>query len=326
MKTIDVVCIGASVLDISSFPIEKEGFFEREPNIVQSISFRPGGDAANQSVVLTRLGHKVTFITKLGTDEGGDILYQQLVNSGVDMHSVVREPGKASAVNNILIGEKDTRVYITNLMPDAPSRFAVFREEDIDFSVLKQAKVVSIGSFFVHPVPEGKVMMQILKTVKEAGGITCADVKADDRECRIERFREALPYLDYMFANEKEAKNLTGLNRVEEMADYFLHLGIKTMIIKLGGKGCYVKSAGGEGFYETPFYVNPVDTTGAGDNFMAGFISGLVQEQPLFDCIQFAKATSAICVGSIGASSGVKSMEQVRQFILERRDNKCTVL
>ena len=317
MKTIDVVCIGASLLDISTFEIEKEGFFEREPNIVSSISFSAGGDATNQAIVLTRLGHNVKFITKLGEDDVGDALYHKLCKSGVDISLISREPGRLSVANNILVGKEDTRVYITNAY-DPESNIAGFCESDIDFSVLEQARVVSIGSLFVHPKLDGDVMKRIFRTVKDAGGITCADVKADNPGCTMDIYRQALPNLDFMFVNEKEAKNLTGLTEVEKMADYFLGLGIGTIIIKLGGKGCYVDNGKGYSFYDTPFYVDPVDTTGAGDNFMAGFISGLIRGKTVYECVQFAKATSAICVGSIGASTGVKSMDQVLGFMNQR--------
>lgn len=318
MKTVDVVCIGASLLDISTFEIDKDGFFEREPNIVGSISFSAGGDATNQSIVLSHLGHKVKFITKLGSDDAGNVLYDKLEKSGVDMSLIARgDQDIASVCNIILIGKDDTRVYITNAT-DCKSSIASFCEKDIDYSVLTQAKVVSIGSLFVHPLLGNEAMTRIFKTVKEAGGITCADVKADDLDCSMNRYSQALPYLDFLFANEKEAKNLTGLMETEQMADYFLSLGIGTIIIKLGGKGCFVKTSNGDEFFDTPFFVDPVDTTGAGDNFMAGFISGLIRGCSIHECVQYAKATSAICVGSIGASTGVKSMEQVFTFIKKR--------
>ena len=86
------------------------------------------------------------------------------------------------------------------------------------------------------------------------------------------------------------------------------------MVITLGSRGAYAATPARACMIE-PFQVEAVDTTGAGDNFAAGFISALCRGLPFAECARFASATAAITVQSIGSSTGVKSMGQVLSFI-----------
>ena len=175
------------------------------------------------------------------------------------------------------------------------------------------AKVVSFGSLFCFPRLSDEDLTAIFAAAKDGGALTCADMKLIEGAA-MEQFSQALKKLDYLFANEDEAAAFSGQGTPEDMADYFLSLGVGHVIVKLGGRGCLIKG-GGECRRVPPFYVKPVDTTGAGDNFAAGFISALCRDLPFAECARFASATAAITVQSIGSSTGVKSMGQVLSFI-----------
>jgi len=87
----------------------------------------------------------------------------------------------------------------------------------------------------------------------------------------------------------------------------------KNVIIKLGSKGSYLRKEGEEsGKIFPPFYIeNPVDTTGAGDNFAAGFLYALSEGKSVYDCARFANAVASVSVEHVGATTGVQSLEQV---------------
>ena len=88
--------------------------------------------------------------------------------------------------------------------------------------------------------------------------------------------------------------------------------------LNTGEKGCTV--SGEQGQFSMPAYaVNAVDSTGGGDNFVAGFISALLHGGSLRECCQYGTACAAVCVQSIGATTGVKSRESVEEFLKEIR-------
>ena len=103
------------------------------------------------------------------------------------------------------------------------------------------------------------------------------------------------------------------------MADVFLSYGVRNVVIKLGDRGCFVKNHSECGLIDA-FPSEAVDTTGAGDNFAAGFIKGILQGWDIRECARFANAAGALAVRGIGATSGVRSMEQVLEYMKNPKD------
>ena len=94
--------------------------------------------------------------------------------------------------------------------------------------------------------------------------------------------------------------------------------GAKQVVIKLGIKGCYIKTRE-EALYVPSFKLNAIDTTGAGDSFVAGYITGLVNNWELKKIGRFANAVGAKCVMKVGASSGIENKERILQFMEENK-------
>ena len=98
------------------------------------------------------------------------------------------------------------------------------------------------------------------------------------------------------------------------MADVFLKAGVRHVIIKLGAEGCLLK--GGSIRLRLPaFPVKAVDTTGAGDQFLAGFVSEVLRGSSLPEALRFANACGALCTTAVGAGTALKSREQVLQWM-----------
>ena len=99
------------------------------------------------------------------------------------------------------------------------------------------------------------------------------------------------------------------------MAEVFLNYGVKNVIIKTGQNGCFAKNHK-ISLSMPAFRVNAIDSTGAGDNFAAGFLSALLRGSSFKNALSFASACAAICVQSVGATSGVQSRAQAEKFLL----------
>jgi sugar/nucleoside kinase (ribokinase family) len=112
-----------------------------------------------------------------------------------------------------------------------------------------------------------------------------------------------------------EAKYLSGETEPERMADFFIReTGDKTVVIKLGEEGCFIRSQG-KSLTVRPYQVDALDTTGAGDNFVAGFLTGLSEGWELERCAEFACGVAGFSVRHLGATTPEMNMGRVLEFM-----------
>ena len=309
-RAFDALCMGFTTVDQTITGVSAAQLMQQEVCPALDADFHVGGDAMNEASVLARLGMKTALATKVGGDFLARIVLSHCRREGIDTSCVVIDPDISTTLGVALIGEGDDR----RIIPVAQGRSTdLYGERDIDFTVFQTTKVVSFGSMFVVPLMTTPVLERVFRAAKDAGCILCADVKMSGHE-KLEDIAAVLPYVDYLFPNFGEACRLTGETEPRAVAQRFLDCGLGTIVLKLGAPGCFIKNAGGE--YWIPSYLtDAVDSTGAGDNFAAGFISGLVRDLPIVECAKYASAASSICVQNVGAVGGVKSMEQVEGVI-----------
>ena len=304
---VDVMCIGISCADVLIQGVDFLKPFESETKSAEAITVNVGGDAANQAIILSRMGMKVKLMTGLGKDEIGSMAQKIFENNGVDMTDSVFNEQNPSAINVVLIDSDGQRNFINSGVPKS-----VFFEPNTD--VVQGAKIVSLGSIGMPPFMWADSIEKVVKKAREEGAIVCADVMFNPNSCSLEEMKEALNEIDYIFPNEEEAKLLTGKNDLDEMADVFLNFGVKTVLIKIGKDGVFLKNK--EIRKKFPAIGKKVlDTTGAGDNFAAGFITGLIEKKPLEECVGLASAFAGVAIQYIGANTGVRSREQVENHL-----------
>ncbi|MFR3322383.1 MAG: carbohydrate kinase family protein [Lachnospiraceae bacterium] len=147
-----------------------------------------------------------------------------------------------------------------------------------------------------------ETVINLVREAKKAGAILCADTKIPTfRQLMPQDISEILPLIDYLFPNENEAALFTGKQDYMEMAEA-LHArwASRTVIVKAGKDGCYACSDT-ERFHMPAHPVKAIDSTGAGDSFVAGFIAGLLEQKSLWECCEKGTKCAAECVGHAGA-------------------------
>ncbi len=310
MSKVDVVCVGLNVVNFPVFPVD-ESIFTRDLCPVSPITLLPGGDAANQAIIISRLGFKTALLSRRGDDDFGAVMLDLLRNHGrdIDLSGIVIDKAKATSVCAMMIRPDGQRHFCSH-----KGCIFDFCFDDIELSILSGAKVASIGGMFGLPSFDGKGATAFFKAAREQGVITVADTKADLMGIGLNGIRETLDYTDYFFPSYDEASAISGEKEPERIARVFLECGAKNVGIKLDSKGCYVRNAQTE-FYLPVIPSKVVDTTGAGDNFMSGFIAGLLQGWDLRKCCRFGTATAALCVSQVGPTSAVKNFEQVKKVM-----------
>lgn len=311
MRKSDVICIGISGVDVLIKGVDLEEPFEEETKLAESVDLELGGDAANEAVSLAHLGVRVQLMSGIGNDGAGNYIRDTVMQNGVNTETLQTIPkGGSSALNVIIIHPDGERSFINTGAPGAgwvPNT-----------DCLGDAKIVSLASFGLPPFTDSQTCMETAKKAKESGMIVCADMVYTGN-CSLEMIAPALPYIDYIFPNEEEARKLTGLEKLDDIAEAFLKEGVGHVIIKTGKNGCFIKSIDLRAIVPAYACKNVVDTTGAGDNFLAGFICALLEDKSPVSCCQYACGVAAVSIQSRGATTGVKSKEQVEKAICTMR-------
>jgi sugar/nucleoside kinase (ribokinase family) len=307
-KTFDCLCIGLIVADLLVRPVNSN-IFLIDTTIADEIKLMPGGDAINEAIIMARLGAKVGLAGKVGRDPFGQIALKEAADNMVNVKNVKIDATTKTAVSIVFINETGERNFVF-----CPGNNDVFTVNDIDLSLIKQTKIVNIGSIFGMPLLDRGGIETIFKIAHEYNVITTADVTHDVTKLGFEGIKNILKITDIFMPSFIEAAYLTKETKPEKMAEAFLRSGVKTVVIKLGNKGCYIKSAG-ETHTIATYPTKVVDTTGAGDNFVAGFLTGVLKGWDLEQCGMFANAAGALCVQNMGATTSVRSFDQVFDYM-----------
>lgn len=304
----DAVCLGLMVYDILVKPVTKDSL-DKEFSRVDFIKTSTGGDAFNVACGLSKIGVRVSLMGKVGDDRTGKLLRDMAALKGINTESI------------IVSKEYGTGTSVLLVHPDAQRSSLLYTgsndslcEEDIDYEKIRNAKVLAVGSALALKGLDGEGLKNVLKHTQEMGVTTVVDVTGNLNPGSLEIIKSYLPYIDIFAPNLKESIGMTGKEKPEEIALEFMRYGVNTVVIKMGIEGCYIRTKDEE-FKIPAFKVEAVDTTGAGDSFIAGFIAAYIKGWSLYECGRFANAVGALSVQQVGASEGVKPMKEVLEFI-----------
>lgn len=309
-KKYDAICIGQIVQDILVTDIPEDALTCGQPSIdADQILMAGGGDAINEAATLARLGNNVALLGRLDQGDVGNMICGDLDRCGIKKDLLIR-PEDCQSVSVIVVVKPNGEhsFFLGKGKNDALQR------ADIDLSVFHQARAVLAGSLYILGELDTNGIVEIFREAKAGGAITVADMTYDSKKLGPHAFDDLYPYVDYCMPSYEEANYITGETEPDAIADAFLKMGAKHVLIKLGSKGCFFKDAQ-KRFYTDPFKITPVDTTGCGDNFVAAFTHCLLKGMPVEECAEFASAAGALNSQGLGAHMTVMSEEQVLEFM-----------
>ena len=310
MPKFDLICTGMALVDsiIKGFdpePVSASGYR------ADSGSLNVGGEAVNESIAASKLGMHAGILCALGNDGAGNLVENELRKNGVDLSLIVKPEGHPTPVTTMFVRDDGGRQSITNRAHTAnfhPERYT---------SCFRDTRALILGSLFRAPFDDPDIILNVLKDAKESGILVVTDTKLPNfRFLTLDDIKESLPFIDYITPNEDEAKHFTGKADPKEMADVFLEYGVHNVIIKMGEKGCLYKNSA-ESVMMPAFEIDAADATGAGDNFVAGFVSELIRGNSVIDSLSFANACGAICTTAVGANTALRSRQQVIGFLTD---------
>lgn len=306
MKGKEISVIGAGVVDVLVGTVD-EKILTRSSTPMNFIKLSFGGDALNESIVLSRLGKNVQWISKVGDDDAGRRILNYAEENSLDVGCVKIQAGLETGVNVVLVNEHGERHFLTN----PRSSLRRLDEADILPHVDRLAPIVSFASMFVSPPLDISTMTRLFKKIKSSGRTLAVDTTRAKNGEILDDIAGLLPYVDYFFPNESELATLAGSNDTRKNISALIERGLNCAVVKCGGRGCII--ARQNELIEIPAcpVEKVIDTTGAGDSFAAGFLFALSEGWSLADCGRFACAAASCSVEQVGAVAGVTSLEKV---------------
>jgi sugar/nucleoside kinase (ribokinase family) len=304
-----VLCAGEINVDLvlqgySEFPVPGKEVLVRDFAMVL------GSATAIMAMGLARLGTPVAFAGRVGDDVWGRYCLEDMAGRGIDLSRVVRGGGLKTGVTVSITSPAD-RALVTYL-----GAISALTAADVPDAALAGLDHLHVSSFFfqegLRPDCPG-----LFARARRAGLTTSLDTGFDPSGRWDGGLRETLRETDVFFPNEVELEALTGTADAAEGLRRLAN-GRTRVVAKLGAKGAMTLD-GGRVVHVPAFPVEPVDTTGAGDSFNAGFLHRWLAGAPLEECLRLGAACGALSTLGLGGTGAQPTLAEAEAFVGRHR-------
>jgi len=301
----DILVIGSLNADLvvrtPRFPEPGETISGEDLNII------PGGKGANQAVAAAKLGAQVAMVGRVGSDSFGPFLTHNLNSNQVNTEHVSISDSATGTAIIVVDSNGQNRIVLS---PGANGKVAM---EDADAA--PGARVLLLQ--FEIPM---ETVLHAAKRYKSQGATVILN-PAPARSIP----GGLLTHVDILIPNESELSLLTGMPvtdtaSAEAAAREILKRGVETVIVTLGSKGALIVNGSQTQQVDT-FKVDVVDTTAAGDAFIGGFASAMLNGTSLEDSVRYGCACGALATTKFGAQPSLPTRDEVENFISQHSQN-----
>ena len=311
---IDVVALGELLIDFATQSTDREGY--------PTMAAHPGGAPANFLASLTKFGAKTALLGKVGNDTFGKLLLGTLEKAGIETKGMIITDDVFTTLAFVTFNEYGDREFAFSRKPGADTCLAF---EEIDLSIIDEAKVFHFGTLSLTDEPARSATYQTVAYAKNAGKLITYDPNLrkplwPDLEEAKKQLIWGLSQADIVKISDEEVDFLFGLG-VEEGAKYILeNFNVKLVFVTCGADGCFFKNAVAEGFVPSLSDIHVIDTTGAGDIFGGSAVWKLLQidktpemmtKAELNDVVRFACTSAGLSTTKSGGISSVPDLTEV---------------
>ena len=284
------------------------------------------GAELNVCIGLKRLNYDVSYVTKLGEDPFGKYIKKSLDSEGIDTRYISfdkRFPTAFQLKEKTETGDPEV-VYFRK--GTAASNMTKADVEKLDLRGVRHIHITGIPPALSLSCREATY--ELIRKAKDNGLFITFDpnlrpVLWANKEEMVKVINDIASKCDMMLPGIGEGAILTGYNDSGAIADFYLKLGVKTVIVKDGDKGAFVKTAK-ESYVVPGFKVKKVvDTVGAGDGFAVGIISGLLEKLSLKDVVRRGNAIGALQVMTAGDNEGLPTRKKLQQYLKQQKVESC---
>ncbi len=253
----------------------------------------PGGSCANVMSNLAKLGSRATFLGKHGDDAEGYKFMDLLKAEGATTYSVVDEEKRTGQVVSLITPDKDRALFAYLGAAE------VLPAEAIDEALIRKADITHIeGYLLANSEPALWKIFEVAEKVSI--DLAATTIIQQHKPVLQEMMTKHTPYI--LFANEFEGKEFTGREEPKEIIKGLLDYA-ETAVLTLGAKGAIAATRKGDYHFEKAIKTNPVDTTGAGDSFCAGFLHSYHSEGDIALAASLSVQIASATIRYMGARS-----------------------
>lgn len=314
MPPLDCLVCGSCVVDMLCRPVKlDEPIGHGVLHLIDPVVLTGGGIVSNSGVTMARLGMKVGAFTYVGKDDWAPIVRRLYEREGMDTTHLMEHPSAATSTTVVAIdgsagGERS--FYHCVGAPKLLDKRAFLDRLD----AFRGARMMLLGYYSLLPNLEND-LPEVLAAIRKTGCKTAMD--AAGAGGKLQPLDRILPHLDVYVPSFAEAKNQTGLEDPRQIIDTYRDCGAPGLLgVKLGKRGVMLSPRKGE-YLALPVAQPPgpvIDTTGAGDNFYAGLLTGVLKGMSVEQAGKLGAASGACCVTAIGGSSGGRSFAETARI------------
>jgi fructokinase len=315
----DAAAVGELLIDFTPSGISEQGgmLFERNP----------GGAPANVLAAMAKLGLRTAFIGKVGLDPFGAFLKDVLEKQAIDTKGLLQTEEAKTTLAFVHLDETGDRTFSFYRNPGADM---LLTEEEVKEEILRKASIFHFGSVSMSREPARGATLKAAEKARSMGKLVSYDPNL--RPPLWENLAEAkniilqgLQYTDIFKISEEELVFLTETNDLEYgTSQLYEHYKTPVILVTLGAKGCFYRRK--EQTNLCPgFHVDAIDTTGAGDAFLGGFLYKLIMSGKqtneltnvdLNEMVRFANAMGALTTTRKGAIPAIPTLEETISLLI----------
>ncbi len=310
--TYDIISFGEPLYEFTQLPDQSQQ---------QTYLSGYGGDTSNLCVSAARQGAHVAMLTHLGDDVFGDKFIELWQQENISTEYVKRTPDAPTGI--YFISHDDKGHHFTFYRKGSAA--SLITPADINTSIFANTKLFHTSAITLAISPNcSDSVLHAIELAKNNDTLVSFDTNLRLKLWPLARARalihETARLVDFCMPSLDEAQQLTGLNDANAICDFYLNLGAKNVVLKMGKDGAMVANAN-ERFQAKGHRVDTIDATGAGDCFSGAFLTQVVKGKTLIEALTYANAAAALTTTGFGAVAPIPTQQQVEQFISGVKEN-----
>ncbi len=306
-RNFDVVCVGNAKIDtfLTLHEANDHLRFAEDSNelcikfgekvTVDKTEILLGGNAANVAVGISRLGLNAGLIAEIGDDEFAQKIINSLSQEKVDTSNIKSVAGQQSSFSTIINFKGERTIFSEH----------VKRPHDFAFENIttKWVYLTSLGEEWKNAYEK------TLDFVSKTNALLAFNPGTLQISAGLTSIKNVLQITEVLFVNKEEGEALLMINdkevTINDLLNKLKELGPKIVVITDGENGSFAIDANGIVSKKEIIETQVIEKTGAGDAYSSGFLSGLINDKPISDCMDWGTKNSASVIGKVGAQAGL---------------------
>ncbi len=303
LRDLDLLVLGEVNPDVVVRSADPRPAFGEVERWVDTIELVIGASSVIFACGAARLGLRVAMAGVVGDDALGRFMLAAMAEHDLETTAVRVDPAVPTGASVILSDGRD-RAILT-----AAGTIPRLRVADVPPGLVARARHLHAGSVYLLDDARPD-LPDLFRRARAGGATTSADTNWDPRGAWDGGIRAILAETDVFLPNAAEATRIAGLADPEDAARALLAIGPRVVAVKLGAEGALAVTADGGACRVPAVPVAPLDTTGAGNSFDAGFLAAWLAGRPLEACLGIGAACGALSTRGIGGTSAQPTLPE----------------